>query len=190
MRINEVEIYPAKVGKRMANTQGKYLADLDATPAGEISGIPLFISVDEEGAVTYYLRNDTKKVVAFLYMENLPGWKAKEESVVWADDAYRGQGLVPSLYDAFIKRDDGILVSDDLHTVHAMAMWTKFIRTKRYKIYAINLKNPREKAQVWWDSANEEVAVDPRMPGLWFDSNERGIKTLLKQYDIRFVAHR
>lgn len=173
----------------MANTQAKYLTGLGATPSGEIAGLPLFISVDDEKAVTYYLKNEDNKVIAFLYMENIPGWKAKEESVIWADDAYRGQGLVPALYDAFIKRDNGILISDDLHTVHAMSMWTKFIKTQRYKIYAINLKNPRQKVQVWWDAQAEDILYDTTIPGIWFDSADRGIKTLLKQYDIRFVAH-
>ena len=183
-----MELYTAKVGKRLASQQLKYLKWCESTLAGSINGYDLYIAVDKEKALTYYL-TDNSKVIAFLYMEAIERWKAMEEAIVWTDDAYRGRGLVPALYDTFIKRDNGILISDNLHTKYAVAMWKRYIKTQRYNIYAINLKNPRQKVQVWWDNEHDDVMYDSKFAELWTDSTVRGAKAYLKQHDIRFVAH-
>ena len=139
-----------------------------------------FENIDDD---CYYATLYKGEPVAFLYLEALPDMVALEESVVWVSPDHRGHGLAEVMYRIFIENDDGILVSDSIHTEGGVALWNKFVAKRIFTVFAFDICEEGEPAEVVWDKGLAEIVTEP-VTKLWVTEGTR------KKHNYRLVAHK
>lgn len=182
-QLNEIEIYQSGLSDNYVKMWIKYYNDFKSheVKRGKVDDLTWYTLTDSQ-YISYFFRDDADNVAAFVLMEHIPGWKAKEESVVWASPAYRGKGLVSELYDAFIKMDGGILLSDNLQSPDAIRMWTGFVKRRQYRVHAVDLRNPQIKGQVYWNDQAHELEFTGKIAAIWAEKETKS--------DVRLVAYK
>lgn len=111
------------------------------------------------------------------------GWASWQVVISYVHDEYRGQGLGTKLYDAVIKRDGLMLMSDHKQTNEAKLLWMKFIKSKRYNIWAVDINNIDNNSVVYWDNDTDDVEAALH---IWHQDTK--FYRPYKNQDVRLVA--
>lgn len=85
------------------------------------------------------------------------GWAAWQVVISYIQEEYRGVGLGKLLYDTVIDNDKLMLMTDHKQTEDAKSLWTGFIKSKKYNIWAVDINNLNNNSSVYWDSDTDDV---------------------------------
>lgn len=126
--------------------------------------------------------NGVIRPIAWLYLWQKPKWKAWEVMQVYVFEKLRGKGLAKRLYSAAINQDNLIVASGKTQSRHSRALWSRFIRSRAFDIFAIDYWDLKTRSQVFWDVEQNEpwCEMDIYYAGRWEEQNR----------DVRLIATR
>lgn len=186
-----MEIYTGTIDSKIATQQLAYINDNSSAidHFANFKDAKIF-KLDTKKDLTYFTKAKNGRLSSFLLLNKLNGWAAIEEELVWCSIKYRGQGLASALYKTAIDLDNQQIISDDRQSPNAISMWRGFLKTRRWNIFAIDIKRPDQPYQLDCQTDSDEVfiASDEHLATdiLWTTS-KRG-KLNHNSRDIRLVA--
>lgn len=111
------------------------------------------------------------------------GWKAWQVFISYIHEEYRGIGLGKKLYDTVINHDKLMLMTDHKQTEDSKLLWTSFIKSKKYNIWAVDLNNVSDNSVVYWDNDTENVESSLH---IWHPDAK--LPKVYDRQDVRLVA--